>query len=326
VKILSTPMLINDTLDVYTRWNLIGSISVPFPTTSIASIPDGIISSTFLSYTTGGYVIADSIYPGNGYWVRVTYDGQLILGSGTLARGTTASSGKGVMEDFNKLTIKDAKGNEQVLYFGSQPEGNFQMSMYDLPPAPPVDDFNARFVSNRMLEAHPAKFEASLDYPLLISSSALPVNLHWDVENDPAVRYSLIWKGKNSSDDAEIVIDGIGSMTLGSEALNSLFLRAEQTNVPLEYALGQNYPNPFNPTTRIVYQLPEASKVTIKVYNTLGQTVAVLVDREESAGFKSAEWNASGLASGIYFYRMEAASVTEPGKNFRSVEKMLLIR
>jgi hypothetical protein len=230
------------------------------------------------------------------------------------------------LDGFNKLTIKDARGNKQVLYFGSEPEGNFRISMYDLPPGLPVEDFSARFISNRMLETHPAKFEASLDYPLLISSGALPVSVSWEVVHDPAVKYSLMWKDKNSSDGAEFVMEGDGSITLGNEALNNIFLRAEQTLVPVEYALRQNYPNPFNPTTRILYQLPEASKVTIKVYNTLGQVVAVLIDKEESAGFKSAEWNAHDVASGIYFYRMEAASITDPGKNFRSVEKMLLLR
>ena len=326
VKLFSGPILTSDTFDVHIRWNLIGSISVPVPTDAITSIPDEMISSTFLSYESGGYDIADSIYPGYGYWVRVSSDGQLVLKSGAPTGSNTASLGKGVMDGFNKLTIMDARGNKQVLYFGSRPEGNFRIGMYDLPPGPPVDDFNARFVSNRMLETHPTKFDASLDYPLLISSSALPMRVVWEVVYDPAVKYSLRWKDKNSSDGAEYVMEGDGSITLGNEALNGIFLRAEQTLVPVEYALRQNYPNPFNPTTRILYQLPEASKVTIKIYNTLGQMVALLVDKEESAGFKSAEWNANDVASGIYFYRMEAASTTNPGKNFRSVEKMLLLR
>jgi len=324
--LFSGPILTSDTFDVHIRWNLIGSISVPVRTDAVTSIPDEIISSTFLSCESGGYDIADSIYPGNGYWVRVSSDGQLVLKSGAPTGSNTTSLGKGVMDGFNKLTIKDAQGNKQVLYFGSEPEGNFRISMYDLPPGLPVEDFSARFISNRMLETHPAKFEASLDYPLLISSGALPVSVSWEVVHDPAVKYSLMWKDKNSSDGAEFVMEGEGSITLGNEALNNIFLRAEQTLVPVEYALRQNYPNPFNPTTRILYQLPEASKVTIKVYNTLGQVVAVLVDKEESAGFKSAEWNAHDVASGIYFYRMEAASITDPGKNFRSVEKMLLLR
>jgi lysophospholipase L1-like esterase len=99
----------------------------------------------------------------------------------------------------------------------------------------------------------------------------------------------------------------------------------EQT-IPNEYGLEQAYPNPFNPTTTIKYQLPVDSKVTLKVYDLLGQVVQTLVDGMESAGYKSKEWNAGTVASGIYFYRLEATSVSDPTKNFTQVKKMLLIR
>ncbi len=95
---------------------------------------------------------------------------------------------------------------------------------------------------------------------------------------------------------------------------------------PVAFALNQNYPNPFNPTTAIQYSLPFHSRVSLRVYNLLGQVVQVLADGEQSAGYEQVEWNASDVASGVYFYRLDAVSTSDPGKTFTSVKKMLLIR
>jgi hypothetical protein len=101
---------------------------------------------------------------------------------------------------------------------------------------------------------------------------------------------------------------------------------ATELAIPKEYALGQAYPNPFNPATTIKYELPKDSKVSLKVYNLLGQVVAVLVDEVQSASYKSIEWNAGAASSGIYFYKLEATSIAEPGKSFVQVKKMLLLK
>jgi hypothetical protein len=85
-------------------------------------------------------------------------------------------------------------------------------------------------------------------------------------------------------------------------------------SVPLDYQLAQNYPNPFNPTTTIQFQLPVASRVTLKVYNTLGQEVGILVDGHMQAGLHQVEFDASHLASGVYFYRINANSFERTGK------------
>jgi hypothetical protein len=78
-------------------------------------------------------------------------------------------------------------------------------------------------------------------------------------------------------------------------------------SVPTEFGLAQNYPNPFNPTTTIEYQIPvAATHVALRVYNVLGQTVATLVDEVKEAGSYTARWDASQMASGVYFYRLEA--------------------
>ena len=81
--------------------------------------------------------------------------------------------------------------------------------------------------------------------------------------------------------------------------------------VPEEYVLVQNYPNPFNPETSIEFGLPETGDVTVTVYNTLGQEVAVLVDEELDGGFYTVSWDAAGLPTGVYFYRIVAGTFNE---------------
>jgi hypothetical protein len=80
------------------------------------------------------------------------------------------------------------------------------------------------------------------------------------------------------------------------------------SEAPTDFTLDQNYPNPFNPTTNIVYAVPSDSRVTLKIYNSIGQEVATLVDYHQIAGQYVATWDAKGMASGVYIYRMQAGS------------------
>jgi hypothetical protein len=91
------------------------------------------------------------------------------------------------------------------------------------------------------------------------------------------------------------------------------------------YALKQNYPNPFNPSTTIRFSVPTRSRVRVSILNLLGQQVAELANEEMGSGSFERVWNAN-VASGLYFYRIEAVSVTDPGKRFVDVKKMILLR
>jgi hypothetical protein len=83
---------------------------------------------------------------------------------------------------------------------------------------------------------------------------------------------------------------------------------------PESPALSQNYPNPFNPSTTIRYGLPERAQVSLLVFNTLGQQVAVLQNGEQEAGYHDVKFDASSLPSGVYFYRLQAGSYVETRK------------
>ena len=89
--------------------------------------------------------------------------------------------------------------------------------------------------------------------------------------------------------------------------------------VAIDFSLSQNYPNPFNPSTTINYSIPNASRVTLTVYDVTGRQVATLVDEVKEAGKYSHNFNASGLASGVYYYKVVAGKFTES-------RKMLLVK
>jgi hypothetical protein len=80
--------------------------------------------------------------------------------------------------------------------------------------------------------------------------------------------------------------------------------------MPARWALGQNYPNPFNPATVFSYQLAERSSVRLQVFDIFGREIATLVDGVQEAGPQSVRWDAGGLASGSYFYRLQAGVFT----------------
>ena len=99
---------------------------------------------------------------------------------------------------------------------------------------------------------------------------------------------------------------------------------AEEAGLPKAYALHQNFPNPFNPSTMIRFDLPEASVVTLKVYNLLGQEVATLLsDESMAAGFQQLRFDASQLPSGVYLYRLTAKGATD--SPYMSVKKMMMM-
>ena len=120
----------------------------------------------------------------------------------------------------------------------------------------------------------------------------------------------------------EVVDEGIlDAIMQGAGKRNTTsVLDGTSLNIPNEFLLGQNYPNPFNPITVITYEVPQLTNVTIRVYDTLGRQVAVLVNNEaKEAGNNEVVFDATNLPSGVYFYRI----FTE---GFSDTKKMILMK
>ncbi|GEM_PF-5136872 len=124
------------------------------------------------------------------------------------------------------------------------------------------------------------------------------------------------------------VTDALGAPLSVSYQNGSVLTSIYTTTIlPKEYALSQNYPNPFNPSTTIRYALPTRSYVKLEILNLLGQRIAELVNGEFEAGYHQVEWQpSSGVATGIYFYRIEAVGVDNPQNRFVETKKMLILR
>lgn len=105
----------------------------------------------------------------------------------------------------------------------------------------------------------------------------------------------------------------IGTGTTGTDV-------EDEGPLPKQFALQGNYPNPFNPTTRIVFDLPKATVVSLTIYNALGAQVAEILDQAAyEPGTHELQFNGANLASGIYFYRLRTPE-------FNSVKKMVLLK
>jgi predicted esterase len=202
-----------DSVDLDEGWNLIGSLSIPIAARNIVSGSDGLAISNLFGYT-NNYYIADTMFPGKGYWVKANKRGRILLSDGLSAMLT--------------------KGIQTFIPM-------------DLPPLPPNDEDNGL------------------------------------------------------------------------------------SNMPALFNLSQNYPNPFNPITTIGFTLPLDARVTLKVYDVLGQEVATLLNREEmDEGDQKIDFDASHLASGLYFYSISIEGIVSEdgvtGQGYFAVKKMVLVK
>jgi hypothetical protein len=120
--------------------------------------------------------------------------------------------------------------------------------------------------------------------------------------------------------EATNIVEASDATSSGQNTLVSLVA------VPTEFSLKQNYPNPFNPATTIEYALPQAAKVSLKIYDILGREIQTLVNEPKPAGFYTATFDASRLSSGTYFYKLEARSSGSQAGSFVQTKKMVLVK
>jgi hypothetical protein len=301
-----------DTVAVASGWNLIGSISNSIPVVSINQIPSGIVSSSFYGYQTG-YQLADSISPGKGYWVKVNQNGKLVLNSVFMLNKETVKDEQ--LQTLSRLLIEDKTKNNQIVYFGKADDSFTQK--YELPPLPPSGIFDVRYANDNLIAS--VKKAQTKYIPILISSAEYPVSIACEL-GDPLVSASLL------IDKKEIPLKFNSSVYLNDTRTKVVLKLSDMSSFPKEFMLSQNFPNPFNPTTVINYQLPEPSNVKLHIYDVLGRDVAKLVDGVQESGYKSVTLDGSNLASGIYFYGIEATNLSDPSKSFTQVRKLILMK
>ena len=151
---------------------------------------------------------------------------------------------------------------------------------------------------------------------VLVDTTVVPPDTTWYLAVDTYAKRVTKGIGVTAYHFGAEVLIGALINSVGYGNLSGI--EADTKEIPGNFELSQNYPNPFNPTTKIAFQLPEDSKVAIRIYNVLGQLVYTLLEENMSAGSYEKEFNASSLQSGVYFYRLET-------DNFSDVKKMVLL-
>jgi len=324
--IIGTP-LTTDSISVAAGWNMVGSISNPVDTATIAQVPGGLKGSAWYGFN-AGYVPTSSLVPGKAYWIKANVAGKFVLANPLAGSPAGKEQGtKAGLDRLNTLTLADSRGGAQTLYFGIDAKKEIPAAEYAMPPLPPAGAFDARFETvdgGSMVLIHDGK--PGSEMTVLVRSDAYPVTISWSVGHE---QYILA-DGRGGKLFPPRTISGEGSMRVMSSEANRITLTATgAAELPAAFALSQNYPNPFNPSTTIKYALPVDSRVSMSIYNVLGQNVRTLVDDNVAAGYHVAEWNGTGnggrpLSSGTYFVRLSAQGSN--GKSFTEVHKLLLLK
>jgi len=244
----------------------------------------------------------------------------------TMGSSNPSATSKKAIGQLNTLTITDNNGNTQNLSFGTVKNGTFSTSEFELPPPAPEGTFDVRFASNQCIELTPDNLTGTLSYGITISSSAYPVTVRWHITGDFQNRYLL-----KAASGSKSSLAGDGVITLSAPD-KSLALQVTPPDVlPKEFSLSSNYPNPFNPSTSIRVGLPVQSNVSLRIYNVIGQEVAVIASGIYGQGYHDFTWagtTGAGLqvGSGIYFYKIDAVPVEEGRSGFTAIHKMALIK
>ncbi len=326
---LTGGILVSDTIHVVDKWNMIGCLSYPMLLSGIVPLDSTTTVSKYWGYASGsGYYTEDTLKPGKAYWIKVHNAGRMALKTGSVMMQPAASAkareqrNTESQSDVNMLTFTDVAGSKRTLYVASATTTT-DTSAWEMPP-PHDGVMDVRFGTNRMLEsADPSRGK---DLRIDISSAEYPLTLSWNVKDQP-VGMKLIIGHKT----IELKSTGEAQIPNSNSQTRLLLSASSGSELPKQFALYQNYPNPFNPTTTVRYDLPLRSHVRLMVYDALGREVNELINGEQDAGYQSIEWNSTNrngnaVASGMYFYRIEARSLADPGKTFMQVNKMLLIK
>ncbi len=297
IRQLGAPVA-SDTIPVTPGWNMIGCVGSSIATSSILSNPSGIITSKFFGYS-GGYSVVTNLTSPHGYWVKVGSAGYLVENQGSMLLPKTSSPNP--LANYNSVTLTDSKGNSQTLYFVEDDKGAIKTADYDMPPVCSTG-FDARYSSGRLLETYSGKLKTGEQFPIQVQATG-NVTVSWNIVGSDHSSFVLTDSKQNKT---SFVLKGSGARKNVKLSSNTLILKIGGSDlVPSVFSLSQNYPNPFNPTTRMQIGVPEASHVTVKVYDILGQLVKTLVNDDRPEGYQTITWDGTSdagraVASGVY--------------------------
>jgi len=316
VQITGTPPD-SSSIAVDRGWNVIGALADTISADSVSSDPGGIIQTSFFGFQRG-YQAADSLYPGRGYWVKVSQQGELDLSTLDVPPPPPPSSKSPAdpSTETLRLTISDARGRSATLHFLGSPSTSRRQE-FERPPKPPGDLFDVRFASGYVaaslgersraqsgtaslpdVELQGLKFPAEVR---LEGSSAGTQLLRLSTQNGRAIQLT--------SQHRTGTIHGATSR-----------LQITLRSTPAEFALKKSRPHPVvAQQATIEYAVAAQTEVSIEVFDALGRRVMQLVDGRKQAGMHRVRVAADRLSSGTYFVRMQAGT-------FQKTRRLTVVR
>jgi len=290
----------NVTIPIRTGWNLIGSLNGSIPVNSLITNPPGIIAGYVYGYGPS-YYIASNIEKGKAYWVKSSANGTLTLNL-NYTKSLPVNSVNPI--DMNWTILEFSNGSDFTnLYLGEATD----KSKYELPPVPPTGTFDIRFEDNTLI--------GDLKNQNIVSiQSSYPV--YFTLKNANGKKYLI----------TDLINEKILNVTIGENETvkidNPLIEKIRIQEIlkqDFQYELMQNYPNPFNPKTLIRFSIPEKQFVTLSIYNSLGQKISDLLNKEMEPGIHQIEFDGTKFSSGVYYYKLMAGS-------FNQIKKFILIK
>jgi hypothetical protein len=234
----------------------------------------------------GSYVTKDTLSYGNGYWLKFAGAGQAALTGVIREEDSVDVAGQWNMIGSISFPVR-------ISAIGSDPPGLVVSNFFTYSPAGVY----------------------------VISDTIKPGRAYWVKSGQPGKL--ILSSASNIPAENLVRIVPQGELPPSPPGVRP----GEAKNIPAEYMLHQNYPNPFNPWTTIQFDVPAGSSVTINVYNILGQEVSTLVKNKHfEAGQYEETYDASALASGVYYYEILAAGQDASSATYRSVRKMVILR
>ncbi|MFZ1279765.1 MAG: T9SS type A sorting domain-containing protein [Ignavibacteriaceae bacterium] len=282
-----------DTINAFAGWNIIGIYEYQINPSNIVTIPAGLITNPLFQYVPGsGYGIAATLNQGSGYWVQMNAAGKILLPNRVTAKIVNETKNY-IKDTWGRIIISDSDNKAYTLYSAND------NSEILLPPAPPANIFDVRFASQSLVE------NIASEKVIDISNAVFPIKIRTE-KNSLVIKDAVTGKVIGSIEDGKELI-------ITDQAVSKIIVSGGES-IPTEFSLNQNYPNPFNPSTKISYSLAAASDVTVKIFNSLGEEVATLVNQKQEAGRYELNFNSTGLASGMYLYKIQAGAFTQTKK------------
>jgi GH18 family chitinase len=325
-------------ISVTAGWNIIGSVSSPIPLSFVRTVPEAISLSPIYSFDNTGYGFTDSIFPGRGYWVKMSEGGTVYLSTLTNQVLKKYNHLNSFTDGLSSISIQTITGESRTLYFSSKdiPNRSNYESYYELPPPPKGIDFlDVRFTSlvNKEWNGGLVGFfsdGAGTRIPLEMSGVRYPFYLKSHTNHQDYYQYEIETPDKmifKLEDNASIEISKPVNYSDGVSEEYWLIRKplSPEDQQPKIFALNQNYPNPFNNGTVISFTLPTDGSVKLEVFNILGERVGIIADCEMISGdhfFKFGE--DQNLSSGLYLYKL--SFTTRSLSSFTQTKRMLLLK